>query len=62
MTTYLHHNTYDQAADYLRAALELIDQHEPPTDLREAFFVKAVDLLSAKAMLQTPPPFGLPRN
>jgi hypothetical protein len=43
-----HHNTREQAESYLAGALDLLDAVGPPDDLREAFFTKAVDLLSTK--------------
>jgi hypothetical protein len=43
-----HHNTREQVTDYLRAALEVVDELDIPDDLRPAAFVQAVGLFSAK--------------
>ena len=40
--------TRGQARDYLRTALELVAELDPPEDLRAAVFAKAADLVSAK--------------
>jgi hypothetical protein len=53
-----HHNEPEQVEAYLRGALALVEELEPPADLREATFTKAVDLLSAKT-LQVAPASGL---
>jgi hypothetical protein len=44
------HNEPEQVRLYLEAALELVDALDPPEDLREPCFTKAVDLLAAKTV------------
>lgn len=46
----LVHNEPEQVKLYLEAALELVEAVDPPSDLRELFFAKAVDLLSSKTV------------
>lgn len=50
-----HHNEPEQVEAYLRGGLALLAELEPPADLREAVFTKAVDLLSAKSLQVAPP-------
>lgn len=45
------HNTPEQVREYLREALEVVDELGPPDDLRVACFTKAADLLSAKQIM-----------
>jgi len=45
------HNTAEQVRGYIEGALELVDELDPPTDLREHVFVKACDLLSSKQVI-----------
>jgi hypothetical protein len=45
------HNTPEQVRLYLQAALELVEELEPPDDLRGIFYAKAIDLLSAKQLI-----------
>jgi hypothetical protein len=49
-----HHNDAGQVEDYCRAALALVDELDPPADLRPLVFAKAVDLLSAKTLQCVP--------
>lgn len=55
------HNTPEQIVDYLRSALELVAELNPPDDLRVAAFTKAADLFSSKhvTMEQVVPGIGL---
>lgn len=48
MRTEMYHNTPAQARDYLREALDIVDELGPPDDLRQLAFDKAVNLVSAK--------------
>ena len=41
-------NTREQVLEYLRAALELVDELQPPDDLRAVVFTKAADLVAGK--------------
>lgn len=52
-----HHNTPDQVEEYLRAALAVTDEIDPPADLRPAMFTAAVNLISGKQLIleQDPP-------
>lgn len=43
-----HYNSREQVVAYLAGALAVVDELDPPADLREPAFVKAVELLSAK--------------
>lgn len=38
----------EQVVGYLREALSVVDEIEPPEDLRPAVFAKAADLVAAK--------------
>lgn len=64
----IYHNTDEQARDYLSRALALVEELDPPEDLRVPFFVKAVDLTAAKTIMQPQPQslalpqLGLPPN
>lgn len=42
------HNTPEQVEEILTAALKQVEALDPPGDLREITFAKAVDLLGAK--------------
>ncbi len=46
----LPHNTPEQVREYITSALALVDDLDPPGDLRQAVFVKAVEFYSAKAI------------
>lgn len=50
------HNTPQQVEEYLRAALKLVEELDPPSDLRSVCFDRAVNLLSSKQIIaeQTP--------
>lgn len=53
-------NTPAEVEGFLSAALDLVEELGPPDDLREAFFVKAVDLLAGKQILwEQPQPVDL---
>lgn len=41
-------NTPEQVREYLREALDVVDELGPPDDLRVACFTAAVNLVSAK--------------
>lgn len=60
------HNTDDQVREYLRKALALTDELEPPEDLRAIVFQSAVNLFSSKQVVlqQGPdlPAMAIPRN
>ena len=59
--TEVQHNSAEQTHAYIAAALALVEELEPPEDLRVAAFSKAVDLLSAKQLiLEQPAPIGMP--
>lgn len=58
--TEIQHNTPEQVAGYLDEALRIVTELEPPEDLREVAFGKAVDLLAAKQlMLEQPATLGM---
>jgi hypothetical protein len=42
------HNTPEQIREYLREALDVVDELDPPDDLRVSAFVKAAELAAAK--------------
>lgn len=46
----LYHNTREQVVDYLRAAIEIVEELDPPADLREEMFRSAVAMLGAKTI------------
>lgn len=48
------HNTLEQVPEYVRAAVQLVDDLAVPDDLRVAAFTKAVDLYSAKQLFIDP--------
>jgi hypothetical protein len=48
MTTEHPLNTIEQVTDYLRAALGIVDDLDPPEDLRVVCFGKAAELVAAK--------------
>ena len=45
------HNTDEQVAEFLRKAADLVDDLGLPDDLREAAFVQAVGLFSARQIV-----------
>lgn len=49
-----HHNTADQVRGYLAGALALVEELNPPEDLRVAVFTKAADLATAKQIFIEP--------
>lgn len=56
-----HHNTPEQVLGYLAAALLVVDDLDPPADLREACFNHAVSLTAAKQIM-VEQVHGLPPN
>lgn len=46
-----NHNTDAQVRGYIEAALALVEELDPPGDLREHVFIKATDLYSAKQII-----------
>jgi hypothetical protein len=54
-----HYNTPEQAREYLREALAIVDELEPPDDLRGLVFDKAAQLVAAKAIVQDPSPVAV---
>jgi hypothetical protein len=52
-------NTREQAVEYLRAALEVVDELAPPDELRPAVFTKAADLIAAKQVFFETAPAGI---
>lgn len=44
----IHHHTYEQVVSILHGAQAAVDEAEPPEDLRQIAFAKAIDLLAAK--------------
>ncbi len=48
MRNELFHYTREQAIDHLTVALNIVEQLDPPSDLRVAVFDKAITMLSAK--------------
>lgn len=57
--TEVPHNTREQAVDVLRAAIALVDELEPPDDLRAAVFAQAAQLLAAKQVFYEQTPMGV---
>jgi hypothetical protein len=51
----LPNNTPEQVDAYLRAALQLVDDINPPGDLREAVFTAGVNLIAGKQILMAEP-------
>jgi len=49
-----HHNTPEQIEGYLRIGLEVVERVNPPAELREIAFTKAVDLASNKTLTAVP--------
>lgn len=47
-TDVYHHNTPAEVRAYLQGALEIVDELEPPEDLRVPLFVQAATLLAGK--------------
>lgn len=61
------HNTPEQIRDYLREALDVVDELGPPDDLRVACFAKAAELAAAKqvtgeAVIGNVPNLAVPRG
>lgn len=50
-TREIPNNTPEQVLDYLTSALVLVEQLDPPSDLREIVFEKACDLYSGKQIV-----------
>jgi hypothetical protein len=48
-----YHNTPEQIREYVRDALAVVDELQPPDDLREAVFTAAVNLRAAKQLTLT---------
>ena len=48
------HNTSEQVRGYLRDALEIVAELDPPADLAPIVLTKAVDLLAAKQVVMEP--------
>jgi len=46
--TEYQHNTPEQVREYVEAALALVEELDPPADLREACFTQALNMTSAK--------------
>jgi hypothetical protein len=44
-------NTPEQVREYLRDALAVLDEIDPPAELREAVFTQAVSLISGKQIV-----------
>ena len=55
MLTKTHFNTADETHAYLEAGLAIVAELDPPADLREATFRKALDLLTAANIQMTDP-------
>jgi hypothetical protein len=54
-------NTNEQVLGYLTAALEITNEIDPPRELREVCFTKAVDLLASKQIvMEQPQQVGMP--
>lgn len=51
-------NSPDQVLGYLKVALALIEELDPPEDLRVAAFEKAVEYIASKQVLLDPTDFG----
>lgn len=55
------HNTLEQSREYLELALRIVADLDPPEDLRQICFAKAIDLVAAKTLqVAQPPPIGVP--
>jgi hypothetical protein len=55
--TEIAHNTPEQVREYLREALAIVAELDPPDDLRPAVFTKAAEYVASKqVMLAQPPP------
>jgi hypothetical protein len=48
-------NTPEQVREYLRGALAVLDEIDPPAELREAVFTQAVSLISGKQIIFASP-------
>ena len=48
-------NTPEQVRAYIAAALALVDELEPPDDLREAVFTAAAGMISGKQIVMIQP-------
>ena len=59
-----HHNTPEQVVGFLRAGLDMVEDLDPPSDLREAVFTQAVQMIQARAIQfeQVGPMMAIPRN
>lgn len=53
------HHTHAQIAGYLRDALAIVNEAELDGDLRTAAFLKVVDLLAAKQIVNTAAQLGV---
>jgi hypothetical protein len=58
--TKVNHHTADSALALLRGALALVDELDPPADLREAAFTTAAGLLNSHTLVPSGPPQVLP--
>jgi len=57
------HNTREQVLEYIGTAREIVDELEIPDELRQAAFIKAIDLISAKQLvLAAPAPLAAGMN
>ena len=56
----MYHNTPEQAREYLREALTIVDELDPPADLRPLVFDKACNLVSAKNIAVEQVSAGIP--
>ncbi len=45
------HNSDEQVREYVEKALALVDDLDPPSDLRVAAFVKAMELYASKQVM-----------
>lgn len=58
--TEIPNNTPEQVMAYVRAALVVLEEVDPPADLREAVFTASVGLISGKQiMMEQPQPVDL---
>ncbi len=54
------HNTDEQVRDYVARALALVEDLDPPSDLRGIVTAKAIDLYAAKQIMMEQIQPGLP--
>ena len=54
----LMHNTPEQVLAYVRAGLAVVEELDPPDDLRAAVFTAAVNLASSKSISLQPVGLG----